>query len=124
METTAAKAKGRSRDCNKDCNGDRNGDRNADRNRGRNGGRNGDRNEKPTTVNPTKGTPTMVMPALASQDVAADDCHAFIGVQIPKEETVFKTASLKKAKAEMPKTFLELVLLQDVLDAIGKLMEP
>ena len=71
----------------------------------------------------------MVWPALASQDIAAtlpsqtDDCHAVIGVLIPKEETVFATASLKKAKAEMPKTSLELVLLQQVLDTIGKHMD-
>ena len=33
-------------------------------------------------------------------------------------ETVFNTASLKKAKVEMPKTYLEMVLLKDLLDAI------
>ena len=91
METTAAKAKGRGKDCN-------NG---RDRNNG--GHRNGNRNAKPIMVNPTKGTPAIL--ALASQDVAADDCHAFAGVQIPKWDPVFKTASLEKAKSEMPKTY-------------------
>ena len=71
-------------------------------------------------VNPTKGTPTM--PALASQDVAADDCNAFAGVQIPKWDPVFKTALLRKAKAEMPKTYLELVLLKEVLDSVNERM--
>ena len=115
METTAAKAKGLN-------GGDRNngGNRNNGRDRNTGGDRkNGrDRNAKPITVNPTKGTPTMQ--ALASQDVAADDCHAFAGVQIPKWDPVFKTASLRKAKAEMPKTYLELVLLKEVLDSVNK----
>ena len=60
------------------------------------------RNAKPIMVNPTKSTPAI--PALASQDVAADNCHAFAGVQIPKWDPVFKTAYLEKAKSEMPKT--------------------
>ena len=105
MEATAAKAKGhngRDRINGKDRNncGDRNNGRDCNNGKDHNNGRGG--NAKPTTVNPTKGTPAI--PALASQDVAADDCHAFAGVQIPKWDPVFKTAYLEKAKSEMPKT--------------------
>ena len=114
METTAAKAKGRSKDCNngrdringKDCNNSGDRDNGRDRNNGKDHNNGRGRNAKPIMVNPTKSTPAI--PALASQDVAADNCHAFAGVQIPKWDHVFKTASLGKAKSEMPKTYREL----------------
>jgi hypothetical protein len=129
METAAAKAKGLNggdRNNGRDRNNGKDRNNGGDRNKGKDhnsGGdrKNGkDRNAKPVTVNRTKGTPTM--PALASQDVAADDCHIFAGVQIPKWDPVFKTASLRKAKAEMPKTYLELVLLKEVLDSVNEHM--
>ena len=60
---------------------------------------------KPTTVTPAMVKPTMVMPASASQDVAAEGQKNF-----PKWDPAFKTSSLRKAKAKMPKTYLELVL--------------
>ena len=66
------------------------------------------------------------MPALASQEVAAtlrsmaDECHAFAGVQIPKWDPVFKTALLRKAKAEILQTYIVLVTLQEVLNFINK----
>ena len=68
----------------------------------------------------------MVMPALASQDVAAtfrsqaDKCHAVADVKIPRWDPAFKISSLRKAKMEMPKTYMELVTLQEVLDSINK----
>jgi hypothetical protein len=122
METTAAKAKGRNGNRNggnRNNGGDPNGgDRNngRDRNNGkdrntggdRNNGR--DRNAKPITVNSIKGTPTMVMPALASQDVAATFRSqvlymAFTDARIPRWESAYKTSSLRKAKTEAPEMY-------------------
>merc|ERR1712051_1053083 len=68
------------------------------------------------------------MPALASQDVAAtfrsqaDKCHAVADVKIPRWDPAFKIPSLRKAKMEMPKTYMELVTLQEVLDSISNHM--
>ena len=84
----------------------------------------------PTMVMPTKVTPTMVMPELASQDVAAtfwsqadaDKCNAVADVKIPRWDPAFKIPSLRKAKMEMPKTYMELVTLQEVLDSISNHM--
>jgi hypothetical protein len=77
---------------------------------------------------PTKVTPTRVIPTSATQDMDAalwlqeDKCHAFADSKIPKWDPAFKTSSLKKAKAKMPKTYLELVLVKEVLDSINKRM--
>ena len=72
----------------------------------------------------------MVMPELASQDVAAtfwsqadaDKCNAVADVKIPRWDPAFKIPSLRKAKMEMPKTYMELVTLQEVLDSISNHM--
>ena len=71
-------------------------------------------------------TPTRVTPASVTQDVAttlqsqAHECHALGDAQIPTGDTVFKAASLKKAKVEMPPTYLNLLLLQQVLETTDK----
>ena len=86
------------------------------------------RASKSVQERPTKVTPTRVIPTSATQDMEAtlrlqaDKCHAFADAEIPMWDSAFKTSSLRKAWTEMPKTFLELVRLKEILDSVAERM--